>query len=113
MPEPDYRQSNVTGSKWRRSCHGEFDNGYGKVPWIRYDWEDRVQLADGTTIGTPAGSTLREFNDPAAVLALRDPQTGALTGQTITHGELYAILWSLAMESAALQDASDAAAGAP
>jgi len=29
------------------------------------------------------------------------------------HGELYAILWSLAMESAALQDASDAAAGAP
>ncbi len=93
--EPDYRQTNVTGSKWRRSCHGEFDNGFGR---------------DGTTIGTPAGSTLREFNDPAAVLALRDPQTGALTGQTITHGELYAILWSLAMESAALQDAAAAAA---
>ena len=55
MAEPDYRQSNVTGSKWRRSCHGEFDNGYGKVPWIRFDWEDRVLLADGSTIGTPAG----------------------------------------------------------
>jgi len=110
MSEPDYRQSNVTGQKWRRSCHGEFDNAFGRTPWIRYDWEDRVALGDGTTIATPAGSTLREFNDPAAVLALRDPQTGALTGQTITHGELYAILWSLAMESAALQDAAAAAA---
>jgi len=50
-------------------CHGEFDNGYGKVPWIRFDWEDRVLLADGSTIGTPAGSTQREFSDPGATLA--------------------------------------------
>lgn len=108
MPEPDYRQSSISGQKWRRSCHGEFDNAFGRTPWIRYDWEDRVQLADGTTIGTPAGSTQREFSDPRATLALRDPETGALTGQTITHGELYAILWSLAMESAARADAAAA-----
>lgn len=109
MPEPDYRQSDVTGQKWRRSCHGEFDNAHGRVPWIRFDWEDRIALADGTTLGTPAGSTLRHFDTPSAVLALRNPETGVLTGQTITHGELYAILWSLAMESAALQDAAEAA----
>lgn len=110
MPEPDYRQSDVTGQKWRRSCHGEFDNAHGRVPWIRFDWEDRIALADGTTLGTPAaGSTLRHFDTPSAVLALRNPETGAPTGQTITHGELYAILWSLAMESAALQDAAEAA----
>ncbi len=42
-----------------------------------------------------------------------DYRQSALTGQTITHGELYAILWSLAMESAALQDASEAAVSAP
>lgn len=68
-----------------------------------------VLLADGSTIGTPAGSTQREFSDPGATLALRNPETGALTGQTITHGELYAILWSLAMESAALADAAASA----
>ena len=40
--------------------------------------------------------------------------TGAVSSITgLVYGELYAILWSLAMESAALQDASDAAAGAP
>ena len=109
MPEPDYRQSDVTGQKWRRSCHGEFDNSFGKTPWIRFDWEDRISLADGTTLGTPVGSTLRHFSDPAATLTLCNPETGAPTGQTVTHGELYAILWSLAMESAALQDAAEAA----
>ena len=109
MPEPDYRQSDVTGQKWRRSCHVEFDNEHGKVPWIRFDWEDRISLADGTTLGTPVGSTLRHFSDPAATLTLCNPETGAPTGQTVTHGELYAILWSLAMESAALQDAAEAA----
>lgn len=110
--EPDYRQSAISGTKWRRSCHGEFDNALGSVPWIRFDWEDRVVLADGTTLGTPAGSTIRHFDDPGAVLALRDPITGVITGQTITHGELYAILWSLAMESAALRDAAEQAAAA-
>ncbi len=67
-------------------------------------------FADGTKqpIGTPAGSTQREFSDQGATLALRNPETGALTGQTITHGELYAILWSLAMESAALADTQPA-----
>lgn len=79
--EPDYRQSAVTGTKWRRSCHGEFDNAHGRIPW---------------------------FCDPGATLALRNPETGALTGQTITPGELYAILWSLAMESAALADTQPA-----
>jgi len=112
MPEPDYRQSQVAGQKWRRSMHGEFANPFNGVPWIRFDWEDRVLLSDGATIATPAGSTLRCFDSPASVLALRDPQTGALTGQTITHGVLYAILWSLAMESAALQDAAAAQAQA-
>lgn len=34
MPEPDYRQSDVTGQKWRRSCHGEFDNAI--MPFSRY-----------------------------------------------------------------------------
>lgn len=88
MPEPDYRQSDVTGQKWRRSCHGEFDNEHGKVPWIRFDWEDRISLADGTTLGTPVGSTLRHFSDPAATLTLCNPETGAPTGQTVTHGEV-------------------------
>lgn len=105
--EPDYRQSQIAGKKWRRSNHGEFGNPFEGGAWIRYDWEDRVLLDDGTTIATPAGSTLRRFTDPTATLEICNPETGEQTGQVITHGALYAILHSLAMESAWLQDEDD------
>ena len=31
-PEPDYRQSAVTGQRWRRALHVECDNGFGQTP---------------------------------------------------------------------------------
>lgn len=103
----DFRQSDVVGSQWRRSNHGEFNNPYGGQAWIRYDWEDRVVLADGQSIGTPAPSTIRYFDNPGAELAILNPETGEPTGQIITHGALYAILWSLARESALLKEEED------
>jgi hypothetical protein len=110
MPtEPDYRKISVTGERWRRCCHGEFDNASGATPWIRFDFEDRVALADGESIGTPAASVVRRFDTPDSILDLRNPETGLPTGQTLTHAELYAVLWSLAMESAEMADAAAAA----
>lgn len=102
--EPDYRQAAVTGKRWRRSLHGEFSNPFEGGAWIRFDWEDRVLLDDGTTVATPAPSTLRHFDTPSAKLDILNPETGEPTGQVITHAALYAILWSLARESASLQD---------
>jgi hypothetical protein len=58
MPEPDYRQSDVTGKKWRRSCHGEFDNAFGKVPWIRFDWEDRISYSSASVWHSFATGTI-------------------------------------------------------
>lgn len=103
----DFRQSDVAGSQWRRSNHGEFNNPYGGQSWVRFDWEDRVVLANGQSIGTPAPSTVRYFNNPDTALAILNPETGEPTGQVITHGSLYAILWSLARESALLKEEED------
>ncbi len=108
--EPDYKESSIAGKKWRRSLHGEFGNNYGGPMWIRYDWEDRVLLDDGTTFANPAGSTTLYFNDPDAVIELSNPKTGQKTGTTITHGDLHAMLWSLAMESAKAREEEEAAA---
>lgn len=107
LNEPNYKESEVSGKKWRRSLHGEFGNPYNGQSWIRYDWEDRVLLDDGTTFATPAGSTMRYFTDPDAIIELDNPATGEKTGKTITHGELHATLWSLAMESAKIKDEED------
>lgn len=108
--QPDYRQGDISGKKWRRSLHGEFSNPYSGQSWIRFDMEDRIVLSDGTTLGTPAGSVTRQFTDPAEILPLLDPMSGKQVGKTITHGEIYAILWSLFIESATQKDAEDAVA---
>ncbi len=70
--------------------------------------EDRIILSDGTTIGTPAGSVTRQFVDPEETLPVLNPLTGKPIGKTVTHGEIYAILWSLFIESATKKDVDDA-----
>lgn len=106
-PSLDFRQSECAGSRWRRSNHGEFNNPYGGTPWIKFDWEDRIVLGNGQTIGTPAPSTLRYFDNPDTELELLNPQTGEQIGKTITHGFVYMVLFSLARDTALLQEAED------
>lgn len=104
----DYRQTTITGQKWRRSLHVECNNPYGGPAWIRFDEEDRVVLSDGATIGTPCGSVTKHFIDPADTFPVLNPTNGEPTGQTCSHGQLYALLWSLYMDSAAERDAAEA-----
>ncbi len=51
--------------------------------------------------GRPTG-----FTDPSATFPLLDPSTGNPVGATISHGEVYAVLWSLYMALAAERDAA-------
>lgn len=110
--QPDYRQQTFTGSKWTRCLHLEANNPYGGQPSIRFDEEERVSLQDGQTLGKATGAISRPFTDPLAEFPLLDPTTGAPTGGNLTHGQVYAILWSLYMDSAKLRDAQEAAAAA-
>jgi hypothetical protein len=102
----DYKQSSVTGESWQRCLHIEINNPSGATPSIRFDEERRIALADGTSIGTPAGSIQKDFTDPTAVFQLLDPATGNPVGSVISHGEVYAILWSLYMSLAVTRDAT-------
>jgi len=107
--QPDYRQQTISGSQWTRCLHIEANNPYGGQPSIRFDEEVRVVLQAGQTLGTPSGSIERPFTDPFATFPLLDPTTGAPTGAIITHGQVYAILWSLYIDSAQRRDAADQA----
>ena len=102
----DYKQATITGDSWQRCLHIEINNPSGATPSIRFDEERRIALADGTSIGTPAGSIHKDFTDPAVEFPLLDPSTGNPVGATISHGEVYAILWSLYMALAAERDAA-------
>ena len=54
-------------------------------------------------INPDSGDVLKEF-DPADVVVLRNPETGDLTGETITMGEVYAILASAYWQFAPAKD---------
>lgn len=110
--QPDYRQQTISGSKWTRCLHIEANNPYGGQPAIRFDEEERVILQDGQTLGRPTGTITRAFTDPLAEFQLLDPTTGAPAGGTMTHGQVYAVLWSLYIDSARIRDAEEAAEAA-
>lgn len=102
----DYKQSAVTGESWQRCLRIEIINPSGATPSIRFDEERRIALADGTSIGIPAGSIHKDFTDPSATIPLLDPSTDNPVGATISHGEVFSILWSLYMALAAERDAT-------
>lgn len=95
----------VAGDSWDRVCHIECLNGYGQVPLIRFDEERRTILGSGESIGRPTRSITIEFTTPEKKFPLRNPMTGELTGETMTHGGFYAVLYSLATQAALDADA--------
>lgn len=90
----------VAGDSWDRVFHIECLNGYGQTPIIRFDEERRTVLAGGESIGRPTGSITIEFTTPDKTFPLRNPLTGELTGGTMTHGQFYAVMYSLATQGA-------------
>ena len=98
----------VAGDSRDRICHIECLNGYGQTPTIRFDEERRTILGGGETIGRPTRSITIEFTTPDKTFPLRNPMTGELTRGTMTHGGLYAVLYSLATQAALDADAGAA-----
>lgn len=101
---PEYKQTAVSGDAWQRCHQIVIDNPLSATPLIRFD-EQRVVVAAGASSTTPMGSLTAPFQ-PAAEIPLIDPQTGELTGENITHGALYAALYSAYMQQAAARDAA-------
>lgn len=101
---PDYKESTNTITSWQRCYRITIENPYGAMPSVRFD-EEMCTSADGKSTSNVTGCIVQNFDDPAHTFPLCDPQTGEPTGATMTHGELYAVLWSLYMALAVERDA--------
>ena len=101
---PDYKESAVSGKQWQRCRAIEIDNPYGAMPVVRFFEEMRTQVG-GQSVSVPVGGITQNFDDPGKIFQLCNPMTGEQTGQTMTHGEVYAVLWSLYMALAEERDA--------
>lgn len=101
----DYKETTKSMTCWQRCYRITIENPYGAMPTVRFDEEMRTNI-DGQTVASVTGCITRDFDDPKHVFALRNPATGDPTGIEMTHGDVYAVLWSLYMSLAAERDAA-------
>lgn len=86
-------QKLVAGESYIRCHQVVIDNRLGHAPTIAFHRERIIGLADGATVTQPMSPREVAF-DPAAVVPVLNPETGEPTGQTVTQGDLYALIYS-------------------
>jgi hypothetical protein len=99
---PNYKQADVAGTKWQRCNSVTISNEYAVQPMVHMCEEEIAEVA-GAVFKTPLTGMSFAFN-PAEVIALRNPETGELTGGTVTGADVYIILSSLYAKRAEERD---------
>lgn len=101
---PNYNESSISGSVWQR-CHTVVVNNQIKqTPVITFQ-EEKVIVLEGDDIHQGVDGCSKPFS-PTGTFPMLDPETNLPTGQTMTHSELYAVLYSLYMQTALERDAA-------
>lgn len=99
----NYQETTVTGSEFTRCKEIHILNPIDLAPSIQFVEERATILGEGRSITQALGMITDGF-DPAKVIALRNPETMELTGETVTHAEAYAILYSAYIQAAIDRD---------
>lgn len=86
-------QTPISGESFTRCPQVIIDNRLGAMPVVTFHQERVVGTSDGQVMKMPMQPLPMTF-DPAAVIPIIDPATGQDTGQTITQGEVYALVYS-------------------
>lgn len=99
---PDYNETEVKGKRWTRCNVVHIGNPYQGAPTVTFAEENIVEVGQDT-FRQQTGQLHFPF-DPEAVIELRDPRTGELTGQTTTGAAVYTALYSYYIQSARKRD---------
>lgn len=97
-----YGAETITGQRWLRASRVTISNPYLGQPTISFD-EERITEFDGQR-SSESTRTLSADVDLAAVIDLLDPASGKPLGAQMTHGQVYAALYSLYRAPAAQLD---------
>lgn len=101
---PNYQESTVTGTQWRRACRVVIENPLNAMQSIKFVEEDAISL--GVAVHTSICANLDAPFDSAATFPILDPTTDLPVGRDATHGEIYGLLYSLYMHLAKERDAA-------
>jgi len=99
----NYNETVGTGTMWTR-CHKiVIENPYLGLEKVIKFFEENVVTINNKIIVKESSTVKNSFN-PNSTINILDPETGQSTGETITHQELYNILYSLYIQSALERD---------
>lgn len=104
----NYKETSITGSSYTRCNQVLISNRLGAVPTVKFDEQVVVSLETGGSIINGSGSIGMDF-DAAKMIPLIDPTTGAATGQSVSYGTVYAMLYSAYIDAATARDAAQPA----
>ena len=98
----------IAGEAYRRCNQMIIDNPLNGFPSVAFGQETIIGAGSGQVAHIPLQPIQMPF-DPAGVIPIINPQTGRPTGGTISHGEIYALIYSayLAAASPALEEPTE------
>lgn len=106
---PDYQASDLVGSKYRRWSRINIDYPMTGTPSATILEEEVLNIGEAEPIRRPVANLSISLSDPTKAVPLRDPTNEwALTGTTITMGELFAAIGSACWQAALERDAREA-----
>ena len=97
-----YQSSTISGEAWTRCPEITISNPTDGQPSITFR-EERVALIGSDKLITPLNRIVVAFN-PDDVIPLYNPETMEPIGTSITHGEVYAIMYSAYLHAAYTRD---------
>jgi hypothetical protein len=112
----NYKETTLAGTSWTRCRCVTITNplpGHGHIQAITgieegptaFFQEEKVVSDGSVQTSSDAGSCRKAF-DAWAAIPMLNPSTSEPTGASVTHAELYAILYSLYMQTATERDAA-------
>ncbi len=98
----DYQAKEVTGHEWQRCYRVVVTNNRNSTPTITFEEQKVIVLPDREVIQN-CDSCSASY-DPTGAIEVRNPETGEKMGYTVTQAELYAIVYSLYIQTATARD---------
>ena len=83
----------IAGEAYARCNQVIIDNRFGHPPAITFGQETVIGTGAGDALHVPMAPIGLAF-DPAAQIAVINPETGEPTGATVTQAEVYALVYS-------------------
>lgn len=102
----NYKETQIAGTRWTRCGVIQIVNPYQRTPAIQFAEECVTSLGEDEEPMIHARGGITVPFDPAKEIALRDPDTGELTGQIATYGDVYVLMYSAYMDAATARDAA-------